>query len=173
MSHQFVGFENLSRNLLMHRRYGADKVVRYCDLFVLDEKDALVGFRPEAIQAFDVILSAQRRIVSGGLEDIEGMHTHHIGGKNLLITPRDFQITMSAVRLQHEPMSRVSGRLQQAVNRNIQFRNIKFWHSGPPVCARRARREPLRWRCPLFARGGRTWSVSGGSISRELLRVKS
>src|SRR5215469_2637923 len=104
MSHQFVGFENLSRNLLMHRRYGADKVVRYCDLFVLDEKDALVGFRPEAIQAFDVILSAQRRIVSGGLEDIEGMHTHHIGGKNLLITPRDFQITMSAVRLQHEPM---------------------------------------------------------------------
>jgi hypothetical protein len=150
------GFEDLSRNLLKHHRYGADKVVSYGDLFVLDEKDALVGFRPEAIQAFDVILPTQRRIVPRGFEDIEGMHTHHIRGEYLLVTPRDFQITMSAGGLQHEPVSRVSGRLQQTVNRNIQFRDIKLRHSrvllSSALCSRQ--RSAQRGNGKIFSVAG-------------------
>jgi hypothetical protein len=49
------------------------------------------------------------------------MHVHHLRGKDFFVPTGYFQITMSAVGLQHKTVPGVGCNLKQAVNGYVQF----------------------------------------------------
>src|SRR5215469_424431 len=98
------------------------------DFFSLNKEDALIGLRPHPIQTLNLVLSPQHCLIACLAEVVNGIHTHHLGCKNLLETPREFERPMSGVSLQHEPMPWILSGLQQPVDRNVQLGDIKLWH---------------------------------------------
>jgi hypothetical protein len=75
-----------------------------------------------------LILSSQHDFVARLVEVVDGVHAHHVGSKDFLVTPRILQIAMAAIRLEEKPVPWVLGDFKQLVNRYIQFRDVKLGH---------------------------------------------
>jgi hypothetical protein len=128
MGQEFPFLESLSRHLLVGSNYGGDEMVCNRHLFMLDEEDTLVGLRPHAIQALDLVLPPHYGLDASLVEVVDRVHAHHIWRENLLVPPGDLQVTVTAIRLEEKPMPGAFRRFKQFVNRHIQFRNVELWH---------------------------------------------
>src|SRR5262249_2431604 len=107
---------------------------------------------------------------AGGAEMVGGSLRRHFRRKNLFIAAGNFQVAMSAVSLQEITVPRILRRGKQAIDRDVEFRDVVLGHCLPPHWLARSeddrvgkRGEPREFTS--------SWAVASGDLSHDTARA--